>query len=122
MIIKENVTVYQCEHCKKKMFRKHAMERHIDFCTYNPKNFTACSGCAHLDEIKIEYSVDHYFYVEVQRKSNGFRCKKLDKTLYPLKAKRLGLPEKYPETFEDQELMPRECEFAEYHGLMNFEL
>lgn len=45
MKIKENVTIYQCEHCKKKLFVKSAMVRHEFGCTYNPANFAACLNC-----------------------------------------------------------------------------
>ena len=47
---------------------------------------------------------------EDERTAIAFHCKKLDKMLYPLKVARLKLDEKYPETFEGQELMPNKCE------------
>lgn len=36
-------------------------------------------------------------------------CKKLDKLLYPPIAEHKGLPTSYPEQFENQEAMPKEC-------------
>lgn len=122
MNIKENVTVYICEHCKKKMFVKGAMERHEKWCYSNPDNFKACSACMYLEEIEIFYDVNrdslghnygviHDAYTET-KKAKGFHCKKLDKILYPLKVEKKGLPEKYPETFDKQEPMPKECEHS----------
>lgn len=118
MIVKENVTVYRCEFCKKKkMFVKQAMERHEAKCSYNPANFVACAGCVHLEDIQIPYTVfghNGYCETEEERKASGFKCKKLDKILYPPKAEHKGLVKKYPETFEGQERMPTNCEHHEY--------
>lgn len=108
--------VYYCDFCKKKGLSKYAMVKHELFCNSKPENFPSCSGCSHLEQTEIEY-VNFYFngYNESEsiRKTNGFRCKKMDKLLYPLKALRLGLPSKYPETFYAQELMPNKCEHRE---------
>ena len=120
MKVKENVTIYQCEFCKRKMFVKHAMEKHEKWCNSNPENFRACSGCQHLEEVEVKYSysvptLDGNLAVifdgsTAEGKTTGFRCKKLDKCLYPFKVEKLGLPDKYPETFEDKEPMPKTCE------------
>ena len=112
MKIEENVTVYQCEYCNKKLFRKHSMVRHEEFCSYNPKNKCACSGCDHLEETTVTYLSGYGDMMgnEAERTAIAFHCKKLDKMLYPLKVARLKLDEKYPETFEGQELMPNKCE------------
>ena len=92
------------------MFRKHAMERHEKFCESNPENEKACSGCIFLKEETIEHDVMyHYDGSESIRNSKAFKCSKKDILVYPTKAERLGLPEKYPETFEDQIPMPKEC-------------
>jgi hypothetical protein len=111
MKIKENVTVYGCDFCKKKMLVKRAMERHIEFCPSNPENFKKCFyGCKYLEARTVEF-YDHR--EETERQSNGYRCSKLDQFLYSLKAERLGLPDKHPESFEDQKPMPKECEHFE---------
>lgn len=112
MIVKENITVYQCQFCKKKLFVKRAMEHHEKYCSSNPENFKACEGCIHLEEIQIEYEIgdDYYLCEPIIRKVTGFHCKKLDKKMYPTKAERKGLPEKYPWTFQDQIPMPKECD------------
>ena len=113
MKIKENVTVYQCEHCKRKMFVKSAMERHEKYCEKNPDNFKACSVCKYIKSARIEYYTEN----DEARVANGFKCTKLNRILYPTKAERKGLPEKYPETFEGQYPMPNECEhFEDLYG------
>ena len=123
MEVKQNITVYVCDFCKKKSFRKHSMVKHEEFCSSNPKNFKACSGCTYLKEIEILYYVPRYdndgdIYDE-ERKTKGFECTKLDKTLYPLKVEKLKLNEKYPETFEEQEPMPKECVHNSFDEMIN---
>lgn len=113
MKIRENVTVYSCEFCKKKLFKKQAMELHEKWCDSNPENKKACAGCINLEDIKIPYTVfgfNGYSEVEENREAKGFRCKHFDKILYPLKVEKKGLALKYPETFENQEPMPKECD------------
>lgn len=102
--------VYKCDYCGKNLIRKHAMIKHEKFCDRNPLNIKACFGCVFLtkEEVLIEEH-DHY-----DRKSNGFRCTKKDVLLYPTKVERKGLLDKYPETFEDQEPMPSQCDLHEY--------
>ena len=106
-----NVTVFQCDFCKKKLFRKHAMVKHEDWCTYNPKNFSACSGCAFIKERleTIEIPSGSMEYSALTYQTKQFECTLLKKWLYPMKAVRKGIVEKYPETFEGQELMPNKC-------------
>lgn len=113
MITKENVTVYQCSFCKKKLFVKGAMERHEKWCTHNPDNFKKCTGCMHMEEAEVFYKVEVSYDIyngEETRMSKAFRCRKLDKLLYPMIVEKKGLPGKYPETFKDQQPMPKECE------------
>ena len=114
MNIKENVTIYSCEFCKRKMFVKHAMIKHEQWCNSNPVNSRACSGCEHLEDTPVEYYITTHSsdgdLDETRKEANGFRCKKLNKMLYPLKTEKKGLIEKYPETFEGQEPMPKTCE------------
>lgn len=117
MTIKENVTLYKCDYCRKKMQVKAAMERHEKLCYMRPENKSACTACIHLEEIKVEYTT---FYptpwgeYESQKTSTGFRCKKLDKLMYHQGAVVKGLVEKYPETFEGREKMPVECKEYQY--------
>lgn len=110
----ENVTVYQCEHCKKKLFVKHAMEKHETNCSYNPANFAACLNCQHCKEVVKEYS-NPYDYDENSdgiKLTKGFECTKLRFKMYPFKAVKRNLLQRYPEQFEGEIQMPVEC--AEY--------
>jgi|SRR3990167_9873198 len=115
----ENVKVFVCDFCKKKLFRQHAMLKHEDFCSRNPKNFSACSGCVFMkeEETEVYYSNSNIYGDEETTtvKTKAFYCKKLDKHLYPFKVVAKGLLEKYPETFEGQEQMPVKCEHWNYH-------
>lgn len=110
MKIKTGVTVYHCDHCKKKMFRKGAMEHHEKWCPKNPENAKACQYCKHLEETKVTIYGEHaYDGSEYSFERKGFRCTKLDKLLYPLSVERRGLNTRF-ETFDEQEPMPKECE------------
>lgn len=112
MITKENKTIYKCEHCSKWLQKKDAMERHEKFCGYNPATHTACAGCVHSKETTKDVLLkgDEY-YPDSTRQAKSFYCDKLEKGMYPLKAVKKGLVEKYPETFEGEILMPNKCEF-----------
>ena len=124
MKVRENITVYACDHCKKKMFVRKAMELHEKWCYMNPDNQKACSGCLHLEETEIEYEAICNSFGEdygvifdshtETRKAKGFKCNQLNKILYPLKVEKKGLVQKFPETFENQEPMPRECEHQKF--------
>lgn len=98
---KNKVTVYSCEYCGKKMFRSHSMAHHETYCSKRPSNIKACEDCIFITRETIETK---------SKWSNGFRCTKLDKLLYPLKAQFKRLPERFPHTFEGQEPMPHNCE------------
>jgi hypothetical protein len=113
MKVKENVTVYYCDHCNKKLIVKRAMEKHEQLCYKNPENTRACSGCLFLKEVPVEY-LNRYEQTKTVR---GFSCEKLNKKLYPFKVEKKGLPEEYPETFEDQEPMPKTC--VHYQDFIN---
>lgn len=101
------------------------MERHEKWCAANPENFKACSGCIHLEQIEIKYEAVCSSFGEdygvifdshtETRTAKGFHCKKLDKNLYPLIVQKKGLVEKFPETFEKQEPMPKECEHVAFY-------
>jgi hypothetical protein len=117
MIIKENITVYICQHCKKRYFKKNACEKHETICYSNPENFRACSGCDHLEETTNKVFFDAWDG-ESSRTFKAFRCKKLDKMLYPFKVEAKGIIGKYPESFEEQEPMPKKCEHLTIGGLL----
>jgi hypothetical protein len=106
MITTKNVTVYKCEHCGKKLFRKHAMEKHEKFCYRNPANRHICfEGCEYLkrEDIKDECGGGPVY------RRVGFTCTKLKKPLYSYVAEKRGLLERFPDDFDDCERMPLEC-------------
>lgn len=108
------VTQYKCDHCSKKLVVKSAMESHEKRCFQNPENLRICHGCKYLQEEEIKYHVDAYenygIISEIEKTVTGFRCTKFDILIYPYKAEYKDLPNKYPETFEGQEPMRKECE------------
>src|SRR6478736_5854849 len=102
--MKESIKkVYQCDHCKRNMFVKSACEKHEIWCTKNPENIAACEGCKNLEEVDVEYYFDTY-NGESSNTVRCFKCTAKNIELYPLKAERLGLPNKYPETFFEKAL------------------
>ena len=109
MKVQENITLYSCDFCKKRMVRKHAMIKHEPSCYSNPENKPACSDCKFLEEIKVEYYYD-FGMGKSRAEVKGFKCNKLEQIMYPFKVVKKGLLEKYPETFEGQIQMPKECE------------
>ncbi|MDP9954710.1 hypothetical protein J2X97_000347 [Epilithonimonas hungarica] len=117
MKVKENITVYQCEYCQKKLFLKHAMIKHEDLCFKNPKNNKPCYSCifCHKEEIRVDfddpYNPDGY----TTKKVEASKCVKLDIIMFPWSIERKRLHEKY-ETYSEQEPMPRECEHHKYEG------
>lgn len=113
MKIKQNTTLYICEHCRKAYQVKPACEKHEQWCTKNPTNFVRCSGCTYLEEREKnldEYYGDRTFY----KTSKSFFCTKKNIEVYPVKVAKLKLPEKYPDDFENAERMPTECEYFEF--------
>lgn len=116
------VTVYSCDHCKKKLFREHAMKNHEAGCDKNPANKKACFDCVHLttEEVEIFDGCD-YDGEPNTRNSGCFSCVKLKKLMYSFKAEKLGLPDKYPEDFEDQQKMPNTCRHMESYDKSKYE-
>lgn len=111
MIMKElTKKVFYCDHCKKHGLSKGSMSKHEKWCNYNPENRRACEGCINLEEVPIKYLYDSDEYGVYTKEAKGFRCKILDKILYPLKVERKDLINRFPKTFENQERMPKICE------------
>lgn len=114
MTSKENVTIYGCDFCKKKLFVKHAMLKHEDNCLNNPKNIRPCLSCKNLERETIEVDFETYNYREgthytVQEKE-VFKCALYDTLMFPFSIERKDLHNKYPNTYDNQEPMPKECE------------
>ncbi len=118
----ENVTLYKCDFCKKELKRKHAMENHEKQCNSNPINFRKCTqGCVHLETERIEVDYETYYDYEngeqqyVKEEKDVFKCTKFDKLMFPYSIEKKDLPNRFPNTYENQEPMPKECEgFEEY--------
>lgn len=117
MKIKENVTLYICEHCKKKYQKENFCINHEENCTKNPNNTAACSGCAFIKYTKKTVYYD-MFDGEHERTCNSFFCEKLQKGLYPHKVVRSGILDKHPETFENEIQMPNICEFFKHESFL----
>ena len=64
MKTKENVTVYHCDFCPKKLFVKSAMTRHEKKCSKNPINIRACFDCINCEEVIIKYERSPQTYPE----------------------------------------------------------
>lgn len=112
MTIKENITIYKCDFCPKELKKKHAMISHEEKCDKNPKNLKHCHFCEHLEPVEIEVYIDSYLCSNdgVMTKVKSFKCNKLDKLMYPYSIEKHDLPNKFPDTFEDQEPMPNNCD------------
>lgn len=98
--------VYTCSFCSKNMLVKSAMERHEKHCSQNPEILPACYSCNCLKDTRVKNG-----------RYKGFVCTKKDVLLYPPKVEAFGYLEKYPETFKDQEPMPKSCPVKEDHIL-----
>lgn len=104
MKIKENITVYQCDHCKKHYVRKHMCEKHENLCTKNPENIPACWGCANL--IKEGFEIEGEYY---SSKAKTFKCKKTDSTMCPITSSKKDSYINY--SFVADIVMPKKCDY-----------
>lgn len=111
----ENVTIYKCDFCRKELKRKHAMVNHENRCFNNPENYRICfNGCIHLESKNDGKEEIHYISggddaIRYVNTPNYFFCNKKKIKIYTPQAEFRGLLEEYPETFEYQEPMPKEC-------------
>lgn len=110
MTAKETV-IYHCDFCSKKLQRKHAMVHHEMFCPKNPDNFRPCyKNCKYYERDKVAIECGDNYAGEPQDYDVEIPfCTFHQKGLISLTAKRKGLPQKYPWTFQDQIEMPRDC-------------
>ena len=70
------------------------MVKHESTCKNNPENYKRCLiNCIYLEKLE-----------------KCFKCTKLEKLMYPYSIEKSKALETYPETFEGQEPMPKECE------------
>jgi len=111
----ENITIYKCDFCNKELKRKYAMINHELKCNRNPQNFRPCYYCEHLESkndgsIEIHYVAGGNFETRHEPQPNYFFCNKKQIRIYSPQAEFKGLLETYPETFEEQEPMPKKCD------------
>lgn len=91
------------------------MEKHELYCLSNKENHVACLNCYNCSQTKIDLE-----FKDNGRQSNGFYCSHFDKCIYNEKMmKAKALLDKYPETFEDQMPMPKECQFKKTELLLD---
>lgn len=112
-----NQTRYRCDFCGKEYYKVDACERHEHRCGSNPKNFTSCGQqCVFLREVEKHVETDYMSYDGSPStiKKRGFYCLKKQIRMYPVIAERRGLVNKYPENFEDEIIMQKDCEDYEY--------
>lgn len=72
-------TVYTCDHCQRKMFRKGSMTVHERRCKNNPNNQHAClKWCKHLVKTYDWKSGTHSFYCSIRPELGEMRTYKKD--------------------------------------------
>jgi hypothetical protein len=113
MKIIKNVTLYICEYCGKKYQKEHFAIKHENTCSQNPTNMDACSGCISCKEVPVTIDVEES-YASYKIHTKKFFCEMYSKEMYPYKAVRKDLINKYPEDFEGQVQMPNICEDWHY--------
>lgn len=116
MKTRNNITVYQCDFCSKKLFRKQAMEKHEIKCSSNPANIRACFDCEFCEKVSIMYEPESYSMnsESIFKASFSFKCNKKEVFMYPPKVEHgSGIPSYVLHKGEEilQEPMPLKCEF-----------
>ena len=120
MKVKENVTIYQCEFCYKKLFIEKAMLVHEVKCSQNPLNIRACFDCENMERVNIKYepSVQTYENDNLMS-STTFKCNAKKIFMFPPKFEHSekGVPEYVEYNGEEitQESMPLNCEQKKHH-------
>ena len=72
-------TIYTCDHCQRKMFRKGSMTTHEKRCKKNPQNQHMClKWCKHLVKHQDCYNGDITFTCDVRRELGKMRTYKKD--------------------------------------------
>ncbi len=105
-MITKTKQVYYCDHCKKYYLRKDSCVKHELICHKNPDNNRDCWGCNHL--AKEETSIYHDTYIgEQEQKVQLFKCRKLEKWVYPPKVEMKNNWFDLGDEFNEP--MPKEC-------------
>jgi hypothetical protein len=123
MKVKENITIYKCDFCKKELKRRYAMERHEERCYNNPANDRPCLHCPHLERKEILFDtgiIGYYDGEPVMRGAKTFYCAAKSILLLHPKTKYLTgsgnlafvwLDDKETEQFD----MPTQCDIFRTH-------
>lgn len=111
MKVKQNVTVYSCDFCKKKMFREHAMKRHEEMCFRNPENKRPCFTCQHFEmkEVDVNWQ-DPVYYADHTEKKTLMFCNKFNHCLISPQTSIKGNAISSDDLYDyDNEDMPLNC-------------
>ena len=96
-------TIFKCEHCGKRQFRKCDMTLHERWCKKNPNNQHMClKFCTHLEKTEEEYQ--GYEFIS---KRTVFKCGLTGQQMFSFVAERRKLP---VVTNPDAIRMPLECD------------
>lgn len=109
-----NATLYRCEYCNKLYQVGAACKLHEIRCVKNPENISACHCCDFITTRKKSISYDNG-YIDVDIERDTFFCSKKNIGLYPPKAFHKGIVAKYPDSFEGEEMMPKQCDLYEFN-------
>ena len=111
----KGVTVYQCEYCKKKLFREHAMKHHEQSCFHNPENLRPCFECSNLIKKDITLHFDT-FDGEGTRVVQSFFCEAKNVCLHTPKNEIKG--NAFDLGYDENLAMPKECsQFVDKYNL-----
>lgn len=113
-MITQETTIYKCEHCGKKQFRKCDMSRHEKWCKKKPENKHKCfQFCVYLKKDTEEIEGTGNIWEERGNVTRcTFTCEKTMQRMYSFIAERRGIP------MHDGEVrMPTECDM--YYGEIN---
>jgi hypothetical protein len=121
MKIKENVTLYICDHCGKKYQVKNAAIIHEQFCFRNPVNTHKCfEHCDHLIKGKEIFAFDdHPMGGEFSVSRTSFQCGISGKYMYSFIAEKRNIVPVYNDVEESREYerMPLQCDDYKVYGL-----
>lgn len=103
------MTVYICDYCRKKYFRKAAALRHENFCYHNPENIRPCLSCVHLKkkDAVVYTGYDDIGGEPVSFTASLFHCNALNKFLHPPQVAKKGNYFEIVEALNNQ--MPTSC-------------
>lgn len=111
-----NEKVYKCWHCEFTTIHSSLWTIHQVSCKDSGNYYDACIGCKHCERVDKEVIKPYKQKDKEPRiiKSNGFKCNKLELSMYPRAVIRRGYINSMPSgTFDGEVLMPSACEHYE---------